>query len=110
MIDGQSPGVPWRRRANGLELRVRLTPRGGRDTVDGIDILSDGSVVLKLRVRAAPQDGEANEAARKVLAKALRMATSSITLEAGATSRVKTLLIAGNPVALEAALTEICKI
>jgi uncharacterized protein YggU (UPF0235/DUF167 family) len=34
-------------------LAVRLTPRGGRDAIDGIEQLSDGRRVLKVRVRAA---------------------------------------------------------
>ncbi len=113
MQSGQAGGAgtgterPWRVLANGLEVRLRLTPRGGRDEIDGIAMLSDGSSVLKVRVRAAPQDGEANEAARKVIAKALKIAASSVMLEAGATSRVKIMMIAGDPAALEAAISSV---
>jgi uncharacterized protein YggU (UPF0235/DUF167 family) len=39
---------------------VRLTPKGGWDAVDGIEQLADGRSVLKVRVRAAASDGEAN--------------------------------------------------
>ena len=28
---------PWRLRPDGLEVRVRVTPRGGRDAIDGLD-------------------------------------------------------------------------
>ena len=45
--------------AEGLTLHVRLTPKGGRDAIDGIETLSDGKAVLKARVRAVPEDGEA---------------------------------------------------
>ena len=113
MENGQAKNVkdgserPWRVRANGLEVRLRLTPRGGRDEIDGIATLSDGSCVLKVRVRAAPQDGEANEAARKVIAKALKIAASSVMLEAGATSRVKVMMIIGDPVVLESAISAV---
>jgi uncharacterized protein YggU (UPF0235/DUF167 family) len=41
---------------------VRLTPRGGRDAIDGIEPLSAGRRVLKVRVRAAASEGEANAA------------------------------------------------
>ena len=41
---------------------VRLTPKGGRDAIDGIEELADGQCVLKARVRAAPSEGEANDA------------------------------------------------
>jgi hypothetical protein len=52
----------WDMRADGVEIRVRVTPRGGRDRVDGVDALSDGRAVLKVRVRARPEDGAANQA------------------------------------------------
>ena len=38
----------------GIALAVRLTPKGGRDAIDGIETLADGRAVLKARVRAAP--------------------------------------------------------
>jgi len=43
-------------------VSVRLTPKGGRDSIDGVDTLADGTAVLKARVRAAPSEGEANAA------------------------------------------------
>jgi uncharacterized protein YggU (UPF0235/DUF167 family) len=96
--------TPWRPGPAGLELRVRATPKGGRDAVDGIDVLSDGRPVLKVRVRTAPEDGAANEALRRVLAKALGCPASSVTLTAGATARVKTFRIDGDAAALSRAL------
>ncbi|KFC63709.1 hypothetical protein FG93_05836 [Bosea sp. LC85] len=49
--------LPWTATSEGLRLSVRLTPRGGRDEVDGIEVLADGRAVLKARVRAAPSEG-----------------------------------------------------
>jgi uncharacterized protein YggU (UPF0235/DUF167 family) len=46
--------------ATGLRLLVQLTPKGGRDELDGIEALADGREVLKARVRAAPEDGQAS--------------------------------------------------
>ena len=54
--------VPWALTAGGLTLVVRLTPKGGRDSIDGMEQRSDGQCVLKARVRAAPTEGEANDA------------------------------------------------
>ena len=97
----------WRVVPNGVEVRVRATPRGGRDAIDDCETLSDGRAVLKIRVRAAPEDGAANEAVRRVLAKALGAAASAVTLEVGATSRVKTLRVDGDPAPLVARLASL---
>jgi uncharacterized protein YggU (UPF0235/DUF167 family) len=88
--------MPWRIRPDGLEVRVRVTPRGGRDGIDGIETLSDGRLVLMVRVRAVPEAGEANESVRRLLAKALRLPASSVSLEEGAKARLKTFMIAGD--------------
>ncbi len=96
--------MPWRSRPDGLEVRVRVTPRGGRDALDGVETLSDGRPVLKVRVRAAPEDGAANEGVRRLLAKALGLAASAVSLESGATARLKTFSIAGEAEPLAARL------
>ena len=84
-----------------------MTPRGGRDAVDGVETLSDGRPVLKVRVRAAPTDGAANEGVRRLLARVLELPASAVTLEAGATARLKTFLVAGEPEKLASALAEL---
>ncbi|MGO4571933.1 DUF167 family protein [Microvirga sp. 2TAF3] len=96
--------MPWRVRSEGLEVRVRVTPRGGRDSVDGIETLADGKRILKVRVRTVPEDGAANEAVRRLLAKALGRPASAVGLTAGATARLKTFLIEGDAEALAAQL------
>ncbi|MBS0247143.1 MAG: DUF167 domain-containing protein [Proteobacteria bacterium] len=95
---------PWSALAGGVALDVRLTPKGGRDAIDGVDTLGDGRSVLKVRVRAVPQDGEANEALCRLIAKTLNVAPRDVTLAAGATSRIKRLTIAGDTAALIAVL------
>ncbi|MBV8474240.1 MAG: DUF167 domain-containing protein, partial [Hyphomicrobiales bacterium] len=52
-----SEEAPWRTTLDGLVIACRLTPKGGRDAIDGTATLSDGSRVLLARVRAAPEDG-----------------------------------------------------
>jgi len=96
--------APWRPVAGGLELRVRVTPRGGRDAVEGIETLADGRPVLKVRVRAVPEDGAANEAVRRLLAKAIGCPASAVVLTAGATARTKTFPLAGDETAVSGAL------
>jgi uncharacterized protein YggU (UPF0235/DUF167 family) len=107
MAEGSPADAPWRIAEGGLTLSVRLTPKGGRDSIDGVERLSDGTPVLKARVRAAPQEGEANAALEKLVAKALGVPASRVRLTAGATARLKTLKIEGDAMALVVALTKI---
>lgn len=95
--------------ADGLIVTVRLTPKGGRDSIDGIETLSDGRTVLKARVRAAPSEGEANAALGRLLAKALGVPPRDVTIVGGATSRIKRVKILGDAAALSAALEKIAR-
>jgi len=99
---------PWRVAPDGLMLVVRVTPKGGRDAIDGIADLADGSSVLKVRVRAAASEGEANAALMQVLARALGVAARDESLLSGARGRIKRVKIAGAGAALAAALEEMC--
>jgi uncharacterized protein len=68
--------------------------------------LSDGSTVLKVRVAAAPTEGEANDALVRLLARKLRVAPRDVMLVGGATLRIKRLLIKGDAGVMAAALGE----
>jgi uncharacterized protein (TIGR00251 family) len=91
-------------------LTVRLTPKGGRDAVDGIEQMADGRSVLKVRVRAAASEGEANAALIQLMAKTMGVAPRSIELAAGTTSRIKRLRIAGAGPGLAAMLEKVSAI
>lgn len=88
----------------GISIALRVTPRGGRDSVDGIEILSDGRCVLKVRVRAVADGGEANRAVTELLAKALGVPKAKVRLLSGATSRLKQVAVDGDPATLGEAL------
>ncbi|MDA0341677.1 MAG: DUF167 domain-containing protein [Proteobacteria bacterium] len=88
---------------SGVRLRVRVTPRAGRDRLEGVIALPDGPAV-KIAVSAPPEDGKANAAARKLLARFFRTAPSNIAVVSGAMSRVKRVEIAGDGAALAAVL------
>ena len=81
-----------------------MTPRGGRDDIDGIETLGDGRPVLKVRVRAIADGGEANKAVTELLAKALRVPKAGVKILSGATSRLKQVAVAGDPKSLGDAL------
>jgi|SRR5215831_8227615 len=98
---------PWSLTGEGVALAVRLTPKGGRDSIDGIEELADGRRVLKARVRAAPVAGEANTALVKLIAKAVGVPPRDVALAAGDTARLKRLEISGDGPTLIAALEKI---
>lgn len=101
----------WSVTPDGLALSVRLTPRGGRDGLDGVETLADGRQVLKARVRAAPSGGEANAALIALLAKELGISRSQVSLAAGASARRKRILILGDGTVLAARLQkQLCEI
>ena len=95
---------PWRATPEGVIVSCRLTPKGGRDAIDGVARLADGSSVLTARVRSAPQDGEANRALCALLAARLDAPSSSARIVAGSKSRIKQVAISGDPAALVARL------
>ncbi|MBV8567182.1 MAG: DUF167 domain-containing protein [Methylobacteriaceae bacterium] len=90
------PNVPWTAASGGLRLRVRLAPKSHHDGLEGCQSGSDGRPVLLARVRAAPDDGKANAALIRLIARSLGVAQSSVTLATGAGSRIKGLFIAGD--------------
>jgi uncharacterized protein (TIGR00251 family) len=99
--------LPWTTVSEGVAVTVRLTPKGGRDAIDGIEALADGSSVLKVRVRAIPSDGEANAALGRVLAKAFAVPPRDVEIISGHTSRIKRVKISGDAAALTLALEKI---
>lgn len=76
-------------------LAVRLTPRGGRDAVEGWATDADGRAYLKVRVASPPVDGAANAALVTLLAKTLKIPRSAVRLAAGDTARLKRLELDG---------------
>ncbi len=95
---------PLRPREGGIELFVRLTPRSSGDALDGVAAASDGRSHIKARVRAVPEKGAANAALEKLLARSLGVPASSVAVVAGAASRLKTVRIAGDSLALAEAV------
>ncbi|PSC02466.1 hypothetical protein SLNSH_23915 [Alsobacter soli] len=99
---------PWIAEDDGIVVQVRLTPRGGKDAIEGVEALANGKPVLKARVRAVPEAGKANAALARLLADACGVACGDVALTAGGTARVKTLRIAGEPQALASRLEQAC--
>lgn len=88
---------------------MRVTPRGGLDAIDGIETLANGRSVVKVRVRAIAEGGEANRAVTELLAKALQVPKSHVRVLSGVTSRLKQVTVDGDPKKLGYALQVLTK-
>jgi uncharacterized protein (TIGR00251 family) len=88
---------PWRYSTEGISVALRVTPRGGRDDIDGVETLANGRMVVKVRVRAIAEGGEANRAVTELLAKALGVPKGRVRVLSGTTSRLKQIAVDGDP-------------
>lgn len=89
---------------SGISFHVRLTPKGGRDAVDGWGEAADGNVHLKARVSAMPEDGKANAALIALVANILDVAKSAVSITSGQTARLKRIEVNGDAAKLRARL------
>jgi uncharacterized protein (TIGR00251 family) len=94
----------WRYSTHGISVALRVTPRGGRDDIDGLETLANGRSVVKVRVRAVADGGEANRAVTQLLAKVLGVPKASVRILSGTTSRLKQIAVDGDPARLGDAL------
>jgi len=87
---------------NGVDLFVRLTPRASKDEIGSVETTEVGRSHISARVRAAPDKGKANAAIEKLVAGWLGVPRSTASVSAGATQRLKTVHIDGEPEAIAA--------
>jgi uncharacterized protein len=83
---------------------VRVQPGASRTGIDGIKVLDDGQAVLAVRVSAAPEDGKANAALVKLLAKTWKLPKSTVSIVSGHGGRRKIVHIDGDPAAIRSCL------
>ena len=88
-----------------MSFRVRLTPRGGTDRIDGWQRSGDERWHLKARVSVPPEQGKANAGLLALLARELHIPKSSLKIASGENSRLKMIVAAGDVDALAARLT-----
>ena len=86
---------PYRLAHDQILLAVRLTPNGGRDAFDGVEVSADGLAHLKARVSAVPEKGKANKALIAYLADRCGVPKSAVSIELGASGRTKRVEVAG---------------
>ena len=90
-----------------MRFRVRLTPKGGRDQIEGWWTDSAGQAALKARVAAPPADGKANTALINLLARVLEVKKADVRIASGETSRLKTIEVDGDEKLLSARLLQV---
>lgn len=73
-----------------MRIALKVVPGARRDEIVGI--LGER---LKVRVSAAPEGGKANKAVCALLARALGVKASSVSVIAGASSAEKTVVVEG---------------
>lgn len=64
-------------------IAVRLTPGASADQIEGWGLDAAGQAFLKVRVRARPVEGAANEALAKLIARALDVPKSDVAIQRG---------------------------
>lgn len=95
----------FRDAADGLSFFVRLTPKGGRDAIEGWATGADGTRHLKARVSAVPENGKANAALLALLAKTIAVPKSALSIAGGETARLKRIVARGEARDLRARLS-----
>lgn len=97
--------MPFEAVEQGIRLFVKLTPAAKKTALAGSIVDSDEKAALKITVTAVAEKNKANVALIKFMARALGMARSDIEILFGHTDRRKTLLLRGEPKALEKHIT-----
>ena len=87
-------------------LAIRVTPRSAKPGIAGWRADADGREELEIRVAEAPTDGAANAAVVALLAKALGVSRSQLSIISGASSRHKGIAV---PFELEEARAKLSK-
>lgn len=99
--------LPWRIEGADVVVHVRLTPRAAKEGIGTLWRDENNVAWLGVQVRAVPEKGRANRALIEIMAARLGIAASCIRLEAGDTSRLKRVRIAGKAHEIEPRLKDI---
>lgn len=93
-------GSPLRAVAGGVRLTLKVTPGARRDEIGGLAPTVEGGAALRVSVTAVAEDGKANAAVIRLLAKTWKLPRRDLELVLGATDRTKVIQIAGDSDAL----------
>jgi len=85
----------WTRLADGLQIAVRVTPRSAKESI------AAGEDHFRVRLRAPPVEGAANDALVHFIATQFDLAKRDVAIVAGETARLKRIRLTGAPERLE---------
>jgi hypothetical protein len=89
------PPLPAHVAPGGIVIAVRAAPKARREGIEGMAERPRGPA-LKIAVAAAPADGRANARLAEILADALDVPPSAVSIRTGAASRDKTVFVSGD--------------
>jgi uncharacterized protein (TIGR00251 family) len=81
---------------DGVLVTVKVTPRARREGIEP----AGADTALRVRVTEAPESGKANAAVLALLARHWRVPKTSLTMVTGSSSRIKRILVRGDPCVL----------
>ena len=74
-------------------LRIKVIPKSNKTEIAEIMIDGEGEETIKIRVKAVPEKGKANEELIKFLSKELQIAREKITIISGKADQLKLIKI-----------------
>lgn len=100
--------LPAHAAAGGILIAVRAAPKARREGIEDVVARPRGPA-LKIAVAAAPADGRANARLAEILADALDVPRSAVSIRTGTASRDKTVFVSGDAEHLLASIARIVK-
>ena len=70
-------------------IAIQVAPKSSKNAIEGIVKDANGKEWLKVRLTVVPEDGKANKALLKLLAKEWKVSQSSLEIVSGLTSKYK---------------------
>jgi hypothetical protein len=98
--------VPFAAVHDGLLLAIRTTPKASSNRIIGVIDDGHGGCALKVAVTAAPEDGRANAAVVRLLARELGLKPREFAIVQGEAKRSKVVALTGDPNSLAARMME----
>jgi uncharacterized protein (TIGR00251 family) len=83
---------------DGIIVHLKVTPNASKNEICDIIFGDFGKKLLRIRVKAVPDDGKANKELLKFLAKEWGIAQADMEIVSGKTARVKSVLVLGDVV------------